>query len=71
MTTDLLPDTPTTCPPDELYYCFVDPCMFASCPAFPEARCNADYCGGCFARFYDADGTEVTDTCGEWYEDFQ
>ena len=32
--------------------CFMDPCQFASCPAFPTAVCEADYCGGCYARFF-------------------
>ena len=35
-----------------MVYCFVSPCAFATCPAFPSARCVDDYCGGCFARFY-------------------
>ena len=42
--------------------CFAAPCLFASCPAFPFARCVDDYCGGCNARFYTEDG-EVTEDC--------
>ena len=41
------------CPRDEpRVNCFVAPCMFATCPAFPQARCVDNYCGGCFADFY-------------------
>lgn len=43
--------------------CFVAPCEFASCPAFPFARCVDDYCGGCNARFYLHNGEEVTEDC--------
>ena len=32
--------------------CVDSPCRHATCPAFPSARCEDDYCGGCFARFY-------------------
>ena len=43
--------------------CFVNPCDVNACPAYPDAECVADYCGGCNARFYDEDGTEVTEDC--------
>ena len=54
--------------------CKVDPCTVSSCPAHPGAVCEADYCGGCNARYYlertiVVDGRkqhvrkEVTDTC--------
>ncbi|CAF1106773.1 unnamed protein product [Adineta ricciae] len=39
--------------------CFMDPCGLAKCPNHPEARCRADYCGGCNARFYNAAGQRV------------
>ena len=56
-----------TCPPDLTpVNCVVDPCMFATCPAHPGATCIADYCGACNARFFDATGNEVTDSCGEY-----
>ena len=55
----------SVCPPDKpLANCFVDPCMSAECPAHPDATCMADYCGGCNARFFDANSNEVTDSCG-------
>lgn len=38
--------------------CFVDPCSVSSCDA-KGARCTADYCGGCHARWYDAKGARV------------
>ncbi|XP_064384618.1 kielin/chordin-like protein [Halichondria panicea] len=57
------PPPPPTCPPDKpLVFCFADPCMFATCPAHPDAVCVADYCGGCNARFF-IGKKEVTDTC--------
>jgi hypothetical protein len=43
-------------------YCFANPCQFANCRSYPSARCEADYCGGCNARFYMGD-IEVTDRC--------
>ncbi len=54
-----------TCPPDKpLVSCFADPCMFATCPAHPDAVCVADYCGGCNARFF-IGNNEVTATCSK------
>ncbi|CAB3999434.1 secreted [Paramuricea clavata] len=45
------PDRP--CPPDKpRVNCLVAPCMFATCPAYPQAICVDNYCGGCFADFY-------------------
>ena len=38
--------------PEGWVYCFVDPCLVETCPAYPDAECVADYCGGCFADFY-------------------
>ena len=43
-------------------YCKEDPCRFATCPYFPEATCEADYCGGCNARFF-VGKEEVTASC--------
>ena len=41
------------CPPDKpRVNCLVAPCMFATCPAYPQAICVDNYCGGCFADFY-------------------
>ena len=56
---DLEPTTPDPC------HCLVDPCQGATCPDFPHARCVADYCGGCTARFFLPTGEEVTKKCGE------
>ena len=33
--------------------CFVEPCKFASCTAYPNAKCVNNYCGGCNAFFYE------------------
>ncbi|KAJ8019616.1 hypothetical protein HOLleu_41270 [Holothuria leucospilota] len=42
-----------TCPPGvDRVNCFVSPCLFATCPAYPGATCVANYCGGCFAEWY-------------------
>ena len=54
-----------TCPCLEGYVeCFVDPCEVTDCPALPYATCEADYCGGCNANFYQ-NGELVNDECGE------
>ncbi|CAD7705350.1 unnamed protein product [Ostreobium quekettii] len=52
------------CPNGDLHHCFVNPCDNAKCPAYPGAKCKADYCGGCFAKFFNG-GVEVTDKCEE------
>jgi len=36
--------------------CFQDPCLVESCPAYPDSECVANYCGGCYADFYDING---------------
>ncbi|XP_065177824.1 uncharacterized protein LOC135808547 [Sycon ciliatum] len=47
--------------------CLVNPCI-RPCDAFPLARCEPDYCGGCSARYYvaagDAGEVEVMCTVG-------
>eukprot|EP01012_Entosiphon_sulcatum_P013615 TRINITY_DN1883_c0_g1_i1.p1 TRINITY_DN1883_c0_g1~~TRINITY_DN1883_c0_g1_i1.p1 ORF type:complete len:929 (+),score=164.55 TRINITY_DN1883_c0_g1_i1:130-2916(+) len=43
--------------------CLVDPCGTATCASNPNAQCVADYCGGCNAIFYDANGQTVAG-CG-------
>ena len=40
--------------------CFQDPCIDASCSAFPNAECVSTYCGGCHADFYQ-NGELITD----------
>ena len=42
--------------------CFSDPC--GECRNYPNARCEANYCGGCNAVYYDERGNNVTDLCG-------
>ena len=37
-----------------LFNCTVDPCQFT--PNCGGGTCEANYCGGCNAEFYDADG---------------
>ncbi|XP_078688249.1 uncharacterized protein LOC144920176 isoform X5 [Branchiostoma floridae x Branchiostoma belcheri] len=54
---------PPTCPPDEVFNCFANPCDVTSCPAHPDARCQANYCGGCNAEFFDEGGNKVV--CNE------
>lgn len=43
--------------------CFVDPCSVTTCSAYPTATCRSNYCGGCYADFFDAAGTNVTALC--------
>ncbi|XP_077861520.1 uncharacterized protein LOC144341797 [Saccoglossus kowalevskii] len=43
------------CSDGSLVNCLVDPCDVTSCE-LPYAGCEADYCGGCNAIYYDADG---------------
>ena len=40
--------------------CFQNPCIDASCPAYPNAECVSTYCGGCHADFYQ-NGELITD----------
>ncbi|CAF1224435.1 unnamed protein product [Rotaria sordida] len=48
------------CPPGQTeVQCFVDPCQVAKCPAYPNAKCVSNYCGGCNALWYNSDGTLV------------
>ena len=37
---------------DVIVNCLVDPCLSSSCPENPSATCQADYCGGCNAKWY-------------------
>jgi hypothetical protein len=39
--------------------CFQNPCLVENCPAFPNSECVANYCGGCYADFYDLDNNLV------------
>ena len=32
--------------------CFVDPCFVSECTSNPDADCEANYCGGCWADYY-------------------
>ena len=44
--------------------CFQDPCLVESCSAYPNAECVPNYCGGCYADYYDASGELITN-CGD------
>ena len=48
----------------DIVNCLVNPCEVTSCPGFPTATCEADFCGGCNARFF-LRGREVTNKCGK------
>ncbi|XP_006825481.2 uncharacterized protein LOC102803365, partial [Saccoglossus kowalevskii] len=54
------------CSDGSLVNCLVDPCDVTSCE-LPYAGCEADYCGGCNAIYYDADGNvlDCSDHLGE------
>ena len=39
--------------PDTEVYCFQNPCLVESCPAYPNADCVPNYCDGCHADFYE------------------
>ena len=40
--------------------CFIDPCLVApDCELNTPVECNSNYCGGCYADFYDLDGNIV------------
>ena len=53
------------CPAGQQYTtnCFVDPCTVNSCPAYPNARCVSNYCGGCNAVFYDNNNELTVQQC--------
>ena len=56
-------DTAATCPDCTApVQCLVDPCDVTTCPAFPEAKCRSDFCGGCNAHFF-IRKREVTAKC--------
>ena len=40
--------------------CLVDPCQVTDCP---QGTCEANYCGGCNAEFYDATGAPLCTAC--------
>ncbi|XP_078692919.1 uncharacterized protein LOC144922753 [Branchiostoma floridae x Branchiostoma belcheri] len=51
---------PETCPNGEpIVECFVDPCRYTTCPAYPGAVCVPNYCGSCQAVFYNSKGSPV------------
>ena len=47
----------------EQYQCFVDPCQYAKCTAYPDATCTSNYCGGCNAVFTNGFSVDITDQC--------
>eukprot|EP00483_Globobulimina_turgida_P002203 UN02205 len=49
-----------------LVYCIEDPCVDATCPSDPCAKCTPNYCGGCHPVFYNEAGNVVDDcSCNE------
>ena len=47
-------------------FCFADPCEVAEeCQINTPVECVSNYCGGCYADFYDLDGTLVD--CSDSY----
>ncbi|XP_070559034.1 uncharacterized protein [Ptychodera flava] len=51
------------CPPGvAIVACRVDPCLAATCPRYPNARCKFNFCGGCNTEFFGDDGSPVE--CG-------
>ena len=53
-----------TCPPGTPQVrCAADPCKTKTCPNNPDAKCVANYCGGCNAEFFDEDDERIED-CG-------
>ncbi|XP_072040249.1 uncharacterized protein [Amphiura filiformis] len=40
--------------------CVADPCTVTSCTKYPDVTCQANYCGGCNAEFYDTNGIKLT-----------
>ena len=63
---DSLPPPPPEPKPCLRVYCLYQPCHVNHCPAYPEAICSEDYCGGCQAIFTDINtGRILTDEeCG-------
>ncbi len=60
----LPPTAEGECPPDvPIVRCIADPCVVSSCPNIPNVKCESNYCGGCNAVFYDAEGNDVTAGC--------
>lgn len=48
------------CPPGApVAMCADDPCKGKSCTLYVDAVCKPSYCGGCYAKFYDASGVQV------------
>ncbi|XP_033643497.1 neurogenic locus notch homolog protein 3-like isoform X7 [Asterias rubens] len=46
--------------------CFANPCHFEECLPYPMAECRSNYCGGCFAEFYDDQDNRVN--CSEEFD---
>ncbi len=56
--TRFVPCTGTCVDPNvPVYNCLVDPCT--TVPACAQGTCEANYCGGCIAEFYDSFGYQV------------
>ena len=54
--TDIMAECPDGSEPVN---CFVAPCDVSSCPAYPDATCIDNYCGGCNAEYFDEYGERV------------
>ena len=53
------------CPPGvPVVDCVADPCLGRVCPGYPDAVCRPNYCGGCNAFFYDANGNPISGCSG-------
>ncbi len=62
--TDACRNATPTCPDGSpIVRCASDPCLSATCPTQPGARCQADYCGRCGFIFRNASGHDVTRLC--------
>jgi hypothetical protein len=60
-------DPEATCPNCTLpHRCLADPCRVTICRASPGARCEADLCEGCRAKFFDSRDREITNTCNNF-----
>lgn len=62
-------DTYAVCCPEDLCLeegdsktCYIDQCDVITCPNFPDARCDPNYCSGCYASFF-VGAKNVTNIC--------
>ncbi|XP_057305080.1 uncharacterized protein LOC130642030 [Hydractinia symbiolongicarpus] len=56
------------CPPGvPVAMCAENPCDVKSCPAHNDAKCKPNFCGGCNARFYNAENKLVNCSLPEYH----